>query len=498
MTKGVFCDTLFIYCAPDAEGVIGIGVKKVLRPYMRRLGAEAALRSVAAGGLVVLPLWLAMAAARRVFAMPLVAERYMPAVFAAVCALLYALRFRPTMKKAARRLDALVGQDRIKTMVEFAGEESAFCRLQREDAIARLAAVPPRALQLRVSAAALAACTLLAAATALVLLVPQEMIALTPQAQTQESAEAALLREKIGTLRAAIEESELQDEDRASLLAQVDALLDQLDAGSVELSALAGVRAMMEDMEKAVAELTPRDTYAAAMLEYESLRALGEAIFDGNIDVVNMVFDAMEHQLAQKEGMEQMNALMDLVYDINGSLAKPLRDNSQEILRQGMMMLAGGLETAAEMAYGKRDNSQILETAIGNAKEYVREFLGVPSDQERYDPYANKSWAPENARTVNLAPAASVSQEKEAYSPPEVEHIYDPPEAVRLSGYAPGETDENGNIQKILAPKDESLDGTVPYGEVYGAYYARYLEEISADSIPQELREAVSAYFDGI
>ena len=53
-------------------------------------------------------------------------------------------------------------------------------------------------------------------------------------------------------------------------------------------------------------------------------------------------------------------------------------------------------------------------------------------------------------------------------------------------------------MQRILAPRDEKQDGTVPYGQVYGPYYARYLEAISGDAVPEALQEAVKAYFDGI
>lgn len=90
--------------------------------------------------------------------------------------------------------------------------------------------------------------------------------------------------------------------------------------------------------------------------------------------------------------MEQVDALMNLVYDVNGSLAKPLRDNSQEQLRQAMMMFAGGLESAAEMVYNGRDNTQMIDTALETVETYIRDYLGVPEEGERYDPFAHMDY----------------------------------------------------------------------------------------------------------
>lgn len=476
-----------------------IELKRALRPFMMKLAAESAIRSAIAGGLVALPVWLAMAAYGRVMGVG-VAAAHMLALWASAAILFFCLRYRPARAALARRLDAAAGtQDRISTMVEFDGQDSALHELQREDAIRCLRSISPSSLRMQFSIPAALACVCLGALIACVPLVPDSAVALLPIAQPQESEEAAMLRAKIHELRASIEGSELEAGDKEKLLAQADALLAQLDAGKMDISALQEIRRVMEQTSQTVVELTPRDTYAAAMLEFESLRALGEAIFDQNMDVVNLVFDNIRYELAQKESMEQVNALMDLVYDINASLAKPLRDGSQENLRQGMMMLAGGLETAAQMALGRRDNAQTIETAIDGAKTYIREFLGVTSDEDRYDPYdeirAQRAGQPTQYSAV-YAKGTAVTEE--VLSPSETEHVYDPPQGVKRSSYAPGETDENGAVQRIPAPKDESRDGTVPYGTVYGAYYAEYLKEAADGVIPQGLEETVEAYFNGI
>lgn len=477
--------------------VIDMNLKKTLRPFRLRLMLEAGLRAVLTGALFVLPVWLVLAVVRRVLYRQDALTAWMLAAWALAASLLYALRFRPTMQETARRIDAQGQQDRVSTMVEFADSDSALCRLQREDAARRLAALPPGRLRIAVSVPAVCACVCLLALIAAVPHIPEDVIARLPGAQQTESEEAAALRGMIEALRAQVEDSELQESDKASLLAQLDTLLAQMRTGRMDLSALQEIRRTMDGMQETVKELTPRDTYTAAMLEFESLRALGEAIYDGNMDVVTMILDSFGRRLREAEGMDQVNALMDLVYDVNASLAKPLRDNSQETLRQAMMMFAGGLESAAEMVYNGRDNAKMIDTALYTAEQYIREFLGVPEEGERYDPYEQMMKEGGGGSPGAAAPRAQAQIEK-PLSPAETEFVYDPRKEVWTGGYTPGAAEADGTLQRIPAPEGGQMEGTVPYGEVYGAYYARYLEQLSGDAIPQALREAAETYFNGI
>jgi len=475
-----------------------IDTKRALKPFKKRLAVEAALGSVLTSGLFVLPVWLVAAIWSRLSGAAFEPAKVMAVLWLGLSAILYTLRFRPTDRKIAARLDALGLQDRTAAMVEFAGEDGVLYRLQREDAARHLQSISPKAMKLHVSGIQAAACITMTLLIFAACAVPDSVIAMIPGAAPQESEEVVLLRTKIEELRAVVEGSELEAADKERLLAQLDVLLEQTKAGRMELTALQEIRRMMDAMSETVVELTPRDTYAAAMLEYESLATLGEAIFDGNLDVVTLVFDGFAYQLTQHQDAQQVGVIMDLVYDINGSLAKPIRDDSQEMIRRAMMELAGGLEMAAEMVYSHRDNTQMIERSLYYAEESIREFLGADQPQEeRYDPYAK---TPEELAAMppqrhSSAPAVQVVVE---LSPAQTEHVYDPPESVFIGGYKPGAVDAKGDVQRIAAPKDEAQDGTVPYGEVYTAYYAGYLKARGEGAIPGELEDLAEAYFNGI
>lgn len=128
------------------------------RPFYRRFAAEAAVRAACISGVFVLPVWLVLALVRRVSGFGSAPLSLLAAlIWAALSAALYLLRYRPTKRQVAHRLDALCGMDRAATAVEFAGNESVLCRMQREDTARRLAAVETKALRIRLPFPAMAA-----------------------------------------------------------------------------------------------------------------------------------------------------------------------------------------------------------------------------------------------------------------------------------------------------------------------------------------------------
>ena len=481
-------------------------LNRALRPFRVRLVAEAVLRAACISGVWVMPFWLALALVQRIFGLNWSRlGACMLLAWVLLFAALYLLRYRPTQKKMAARLDALCGMDRVATAVAFSSQDGVLYRLQREDTAQRLSAIDAGALRVKIPFVSGAICLVLAALLFAVPMIPENVtqrvrgavLQAVPGLERQESEEVIALRAMMEGLRSEVEAGEFKDADKAMLLNRLDELLARLGEGYADIAALQEIRTSMDGMLETVKELTPRDTYMAAMIEFESLRFLGEAIFDQNMDVVKMILESMGRQLHEKQGMEQMNALMDLVYDINASLAKPLRDNAQDQLRQGMMMFAGGLENAAEMVYNRRDNTKMIDTSLDTIETYIRDYLGVPEEGERYDPFANRVYEQTTKSGGGSSAAAAAEQEKEL-SPSETQYVYDPPKALKASSYAPGALDERGEQQRIQAEERERPTGAVPYGGVYGAYYADYLRQLSDEGFPQELREAAEAYMNGL
>ena len=207
-----------------------------------------------------------------------------------------------------------------------------------------------------------------------------------------------------------------------------------------------------------------------------------------------MILESMEKQIQSKAGMEQISALMSLAGDINGSLAKPIRDKNQEQLRQGMMMFAAGLESAAQTAYNGNNNASLIRAAFDTAATYIKDYLGVADEGPRYDPYAEmKKGAPPTQPSM-----AERSLEEKPLSKRDTEYIYDPNLSEGNRSYVPGALNAQGEVQRIKVTQSQQIKGLLPYGEVYSDYYLDYLRTLEDEAFPASLREAAEAYIQGL
>ena len=74
--------------------------------------------------------------------------------------LFYFIKFRPSIKSNAQRIDRLGLDERAITMVEFANDNSYIAQKQREDALEKMATVEPKQLTIRISLTAILLCFL--------------------------------------------------------------------------------------------------------------------------------------------------------------------------------------------------------------------------------------------------------------------------------------------------------------------------------------------------
>ncbi|MDO4548144.1 MAG: hypothetical protein Q4D04_08605 [Clostridia bacterium] len=477
--------------------VTDINIKKALRPFRAKLIAQAAIMSIISGALIALPIWFALAIARRAFDSGIDIVKVIPPLwsFATIC--FYVFKNRPTLKQTALILDAMGQRDRISTMVEFSKSDSIVCKLQRDDAISRLQTVSVSMIPVRISVVAIAVCLFFAAAIIAADYVPDDVIALIPGRNQAQSEGAILIAQKIEELRERVESSSLSEEDKADLFARLDEMKAQMEAGMFDISQLAQINRMMDEMSQTVDEMLPAVNYSEVLLEFESLRALGEAIISENMDNVTMALDAMGDDLTSKEGLDQVNAIMTIVYDIGDSLGRPVQDESYDDIAHIMGVLSGGLEGAAALVYNHRDNTQMINRALNSAEDGIYDFLNDDGEEQAEEDDQTEEDEPEvtyriPARTYQQSDYGAVQD----YT--QTEYVYDPSQAARADDYAPGEMGDDGIIQRLPAPQDENLDGTVPYGTVYGKYYADYLDQMSTEAVPEALRETVEEYFNGI
>lgn len=124
-------------------------ISRALRPFQRKLAAEAGLRAACVSGVCVLPIWFALALVRHCFGgVKWQMEAWMLIAWIVLATILFILCYRPTQKRVAARLDVLCGMDRVATAMEFSDDSSVLCRLQRADTAQRLAEIDMGSLHL--------------------------------------------------------------------------------------------------------------------------------------------------------------------------------------------------------------------------------------------------------------------------------------------------------------------------------------------------------------
>lgn len=127
--------------------------KKHFEKYSKRLVWEGWLRSLACGCTIGFAACSAAAIISWMLELNglLLPVATLVAVAVVATALFYALRFRPTVRDCAKRLDQLGLEERMITMLDLDGDQSCVAKLQREDAKQVVGSVLPQNITIRVS-----------------------------------------------------------------------------------------------------------------------------------------------------------------------------------------------------------------------------------------------------------------------------------------------------------------------------------------------------------
>lgn len=507
-------------------------IKRALTPTLRRLRAEALLHAAlfgfasgCAAELLFLGAMLALAAQP--------GARAFLAVFAAAALLAavlgYALRFRPTLRVAAGRLDAAGLEERIRTMLDCAPAATPLHEAQRADALAHLSAFAPGRLPLRVPRRLLALCLLGALAVAGVAALPGELLVPAAPLQT-ESEEERLMREMLDMLRAQIEAAGLEAEERERLLEQLAEAENALAEGDASLEQLAQITQAAGEITQAIDEIEQAKHWIYALTAYDNLKPLAEAILEEDAERVDAVLEEMETGLLALSGSSLQDELTALWMPIQAELEAGDPDDSEAYLCYAFDGFANDLARAAGYVHSRMDPTRLLHAGFARMKNRLAIYLaGETVVDESAEPGETRyvqqpdgdSGEDEQAEGENASSGEETSDgEGQAhrllYSDDpdgmlgagvgtraqqhhiDTERIYEPslnPEAD--NGYTPGAPGADGSAQRQPAPQQES-EASVPYDRVYGLYYAQLLDQITSRAIPPEDAGLVEAYFYGL
>lgn len=458
-----------------------MNIKTALKPFKRRLTAEALLRAALSAGLIAAGTAV-VAGVIHILLPWLIPELWImlgsTGIFAVSLGLLFLLRYRPTKRDLAKRLDGLGLSERVETMLELEHSEAPAARLQREDTVARLQTIPQKALQMRVSRVKALLCALLVALTAVLLAAPE--------------VDLISRHDIINRLNQLLEDSQVEDDLREDLSEIIDELEDKLDRDKDQQNYAENLQNAQNDIQERVDQEVTRDEIGQALQGFEDLKELGETIQKGDKNGVSAALDHLQEQMeadpAKQESVaDQLTEALeqsgtpsdDPLHQALANMSNSLRDPAQ-ILEETMDRAEAEIHEALDQQQNAQNLGQQMQDALGDAQ---------PSEDEA--PSGNEG---DEGQPSDSQGGSDASNPGDGQSQNGVGNNGAGGEGAGSigSGIGNGSTNMNDKIS------DPSSRFQVDYGDVYAAYVAEFLKQAEEGNLPPDLVAAMNAYLESL
>ena len=457
-----------------------MSIKDVLKPFRKRLTAEAWLRSAVLGGMIAACIAIALGCVHVILPW-LIGEIGILIVFAGAFAagtvLLFLLVYRPTKRDTARRLDSLGMSERVETMLEYEHSTTPAARLQREETMNRLSGIRKKDIRFNVSKTISVLCAVFLACATVLLFLPE--------------VNAFSRHPIINQLDQMLSDANVSDEFREEIREVIEELEEELESSEDEQERDEALEDAMGKIDESVKKEDSREELGGLLQGYEDLRELGEAIQEGNRQGVSSALDNLNE--AMKEDPEKQQSVAD---QLKEALGESQTDGSND-LREALENMKNGLgdsekpaedtldraETEINDALGKQENAQMMG-------EQMKEQLGEQMSSGQGE--GNEGEQPEGGQAgSNTASGTEDSS----------------------SGNAGGSDDANGSDGGVgggqgggvgggqTTMKDKICDpqaGEVKYGQVYATYVASFLAQAERGDLPDDVVEAMNAYLESL
>ena len=511
-------------------------VRESLRPFARRLMAEAFVRALAAAFCAGAAASLIVVLASHIlpwgmdwrYALIAGASLFVPALAAGL------ILMRPGERDVARRVDALGLCERAETMLDYENDDGIFARMQREDALRALELLPKSRLRLSMPRRSLALCLLLAAALCAMSFVPNGNQDAIAERRLKEETDRRRERELLEKLEEKIDEAGLADELEEKAKAVLDELQKALEKAGTPSEKLAEISKAQDKLKTLEEEAAKKELENAgkALEKSNAAGELGEAMRKGGAKGMEKALEDMQKELEGLTGKERSERLGELAGAMDEA-AGGLPDSSS--IGHAMSELADALRKAASGDGGNEvgEGFERLEKALGEAAggksaalDDVRQLMedlrraaagqggsesggegqgegqgeGEGEGQGQGDGKGQgqgkgKGKGSGQGEGQGSGAGAGSGEEIDKY-----ESIYDP---SLLGGegdteYVPGKPGENGEPQRIEMGDAEVRRGMIPYGEVYGSYVEKARRAMDREGVPEGMRDVIERYFSSL
>ncbi len=457
--------------------------------------------------------------------------------------------YRPTVKKAAARVDREGQQERMSTMLALKEDESYIARIQREDALKRLEKVKATSVPFRITYKPFAALGALVVAICLAFVCPfWQYVSYADPIPEEVVVESRIIADLIAGLRQTVAEADISDDLRIELDAiinDLEATVDDYDTTLTKAAKIAETRTKINAIIQR--EMATTDV-GTVMKENDTLKDLGAAIEAGDENALHNAVEVLRDEMFEvsaEERGEWFTSMADQLMQVLDNVSGNDPDNPDPTV-EALKNLADTFAEASELYGQDADPGDAPMVMGGLGLSDVEEAITDARDeqthiQEQLQPLLDAINAAQNSlfeveeeetpeegeeqpgEDAPAEPDAPVEEFPGGESGGE-EGAGEGGEGGEGGGGGQGETgdeDEPGNSEGIFDPTQNEnfgdddyqlteedfergdygqniVGGNVSYEDVYLDYYASALQNIARADIPESLKNVIIQYFTSL
>ncbi len=392
--------------------------------------------------------------------------------------LMYLLPFKPTIKKVAKRIDALGLEERTITMVELEQNESFIAQVQRENTQEVLSKSPLKLLSFSVFIKPLIIFAIITASmvTSISFMISKVNAAgqIVDPPVIDNPTDDEIFQEMIDDLLSIINNAQIDVGLKSTLYQMVLDLERRLPTYDTYLEKYVDVLQTRNEILQLIADAIIEIeeslmNIAEALQQYENTEVLGIAIATWNDDEIIAAFGYMYDRIDVLLGQELYDVMWQTAFDIEAALAEAV--GTDPGMHQALQDLADAYKLALENFQEGRE-SEILDEFEQDMQESLESLLEAIQDLR------------------DLIEELLELEEEIEEEIDEVDEfpIFMPYPEDSGEGTDPGDpnTTSENNV----------IDGQTPYESIYDSYYQYAMEWLTDDNLSDEMRKIIEDYFN--
>ena len=459
--------------------------EKLLKGYQRKLTAEAIIKSLVLA--LIAGFMLCILVSIISFATKFNALWIALGVWAAATAVLsvvfYFKIFRTTLDKTASRVDGMGLDERVITMIEFAGSDNVIAQAQRRDTAEILQSVTPKHMKFAKTKIfiVLASCLAAIACTAILMMsfstVQAEEYKEQQRQEEEEgkkdpelSEEDKIIKQMIEDLRKIIAEAKIQE----SLRYKLNGMVDDMEASLKNVSSTEMKIAIISETSQKIHKIL-QNTIPAQLQTHDTTETFGKEIDTDDFAKIEKAFKDMYDSipvLAEQQKYEQMKQTHDDIMQSIEDAEAVDKDLAEALEKLAKAFLAAIPPPPDGSGEEDKTNDEIDWDDIQDALDAMQ---GNKDEIDQVDKDIQD--------TINDA------LEGLGQKPPEPDDEDEKGEETGEPNVSPSNPNTDGDTEY-----DSVIDGKTPYDSVYDEYYKKALELLANGNLTDEERQIIENY----